>query len=68
MRNIHGIFVENLVGKGPVGRPGRRWDDSRMDVEREWEGVDWIHLAQDTDQCENGNEPSSTIIRGQFLD
>jgi hypothetical protein len=34
------------------GRPKRRWDDNiRMDLrEIGWEGVDWIHLAQDRDQ------------------
>jgi hypothetical protein len=34
------------------GKPRRRWEDNiRMDV-REicWEGVDWIHLAQNRDQ------------------
>jgi len=39
-------------GKGPLGRPRRKWeDDIRIDLrEIGWEGVDWIHLAQDTDQ------------------
>jgi hypothetical protein len=34
------------------GRPKHRWNDNiRMDVrEAEWEGMDWIHLAQDRDQ------------------
>jgi hypothetical protein len=42
--------MENL--KRPVGRPKYRWeDDIRMDIrEVGWEGVDWIHLAQDRDQ------------------
>jgi hypothetical protein len=41
----------------------RRWEDNiRMDLrEIEWEGVDWIHLAQDrgpvAGSCEHGNEP-----------
>jgi len=35
-----------------------------MDIrETGWEGVDWIHLAQDTNQwgggsCKHGNKPS----------
>jgi hypothetical protein len=36
-----------------------------------WEGVDWVLLTQDRDQwrtCENGNEPSVSIKRGEFLD
>jgi hypothetical protein len=30
--------------------------------------VDWIHLAQDRDHCEFGNEPSGCIICGEFLE
>jgi hypothetical protein len=43
---------ENLKGKRPVGRLRRRWKDNiRMNLrEIGWEGVDWIHLAQDRDQ------------------
>jgi hypothetical protein len=36
-----------------------------------WEGVDWIHLAQDRDQWrvsfEHGNETSGPIKGGKFL-
>jgi hypothetical protein len=45
-----------LVGKPeekrPIGIPRRRWEDNIiMDLtETEWEGVDWMHLAQDRDQ------------------
>ena len=31
-------------------------------------GIDWIELAQDTDSCECGNEPSGSIKCGKFLD
>jgi hypothetical protein len=41
-----------------------------MDLkETVWEGVDWIHVAQDTgqfDSCEHGNEPSGSIKGGEF--
>jgi hypothetical protein len=39
-------------GKGPPGRPKRRWlDNIRMDlVEVGWGDVDWIGLAQDRDR------------------
>jgi hypothetical protein len=39
-------------GKGPLGRPRRRWEDNiRMDLrEIGWGGMDWIDLAQDRDQ------------------
>jgi hypothetical protein len=35
-----------------VSRPRHRWEDIiKMDLrEIGWEGVDWIHLAQDRDQ------------------
>jgi hypothetical protein len=37
--------------KRPLARPRCRWQDNiRMDLkEIMWEGVDWIHLAQDRD-------------------
>jgi hypothetical protein len=36
-------------GKGPLGRPRRRWvDNIRLDLrEVGWGDVDWIGLAQD---------------------
>jgi hypothetical protein len=50
VRNVHNIFVGMNEGKRPLGRPRHRWKDIRM-VLREigWEGMDWIHLAQDGD-------------------
>jgi hypothetical protein len=38
--------------KRPLGRPRRRWvDDIKMDLtEIEWDGIDWIDLAQNRDQ------------------
>jgi hypothetical protein len=39
-------------GRRPLGRPRRRWEDNiKMDLkEVGWEGVDWIHMAQDRDR------------------
>jgi len=39
-------------GKRPLGRPGQRWEDNiEMYLQEvEWEGVDWIELAQDRDR------------------
>jgi hypothetical protein len=36
--------------KNPFERPRRRWEENiRMDLmETAWDGVDWIHLAQDS--------------------
>ena len=40
-------------GKGPLGRPRRRWvDNIRMDLQEVGCGlVEWIRLAQDRDRC-----------------
>jgi hypothetical protein len=41
-------------------------------IELEWEGVDWMHLAQDRGPVvcpsEHGNEPSGSVKGGEFLD
>jgi hypothetical protein len=52
-RNDYRILVEKPEGKRPLGRPKRRWvDNIKMDLrERGWDGVDWIELAQDREQC-----------------
>jgi hypothetical protein len=51
-RNAHRILVGKPEGKRPLGRPRRRWEDNiKMDLrEIEWDGMDWIKLAQDRDQ------------------
>jgi hypothetical protein len=47
-----GWLVANPEGKRPLRRPRHRWEDNiRMDLrEVGWEGVDWMHLAQDRNQ------------------
>jgi hypothetical protein len=51
-RNAHRILAGKPEGRRPLGRPRRRWvDNIRMDIEEiEWDGMDWIDLAQDRDQ------------------
>jgi hypothetical protein len=46
------ILVGKPEGKRPLGRPRRRWvDNIKKDLrEIEWDGVDWIDMAQDRDQ------------------
>jgi hypothetical protein len=48
-RNVYRVLVGKPEGKRPLGRPRRRWEDGiKMDLrEIGWEGVEWIHLAQD---------------------
>jgi hypothetical protein len=50
-RNAYRILVGKPEGKRPLGRPRRRCvDNIKMDHrEIEWDGVDWIELAQDRD-------------------
>jgi hypothetical protein len=50
-RNAYRILVGMPEGKRPLGRPRRRWvDNIKMHLrEREWNGGDWIDLAQDKD-------------------
>jgi hypothetical protein len=51
-RNAYRILVGKPEGKRPLGRPRCRWEDNiRMDLrEIGWGGMDWIDLAQDSDQ------------------
>jgi hypothetical protein len=50
MRNANKILVGKPEGKRPLGRPRLRWEGNiKMDLrEIGLEGVDRIHLAQDT--------------------
>jgi hypothetical protein len=52
MKNLYKISVRKPEGKRPLGRPRHKWEDNiRMDrTEMGWEGVDWIHLAEDRNQ------------------
>jgi hypothetical protein len=59
-RNAYEIFVGNPEGKRPLRRPRHRWEVIRMDLmETGWEGVDWMHLAQDRDQWQ---APEITVM------
>jgi hypothetical protein len=48
-RNAYRILVGKPEGKRPLGRPRRRWVDN-IKMERGWDDMDWIDLAQDSDQ------------------
>jgi hypothetical protein len=52
MRKAYKILILKPEWKILLGRPRCRWEHNiRMDLrEIGWEGVDWIHLAQDRDQ------------------
>ena len=48
-REVHRILVGKPVGKRPLGRPRRRWEDNiKMDLQEVGRGCeDWMQLAQD---------------------
>jgi len=52
MRNAYSILVGKYEGKRSHRRPRCIWEnDSIVDFrEKEWKGVDWIHLTEDRDQ------------------
>jgi hypothetical protein len=50
--NAYRILVWKPEGRRPLGRPRCKWvDNIRIDLrEIEWDGVDWVDVAQDRDQ------------------
>jgi hypothetical protein len=52
-RNAYRRLVGKPEGKRQLGRPRRKWvDNIKMDLRGiGWDGMDWIDLAQDRDQC-----------------
>jgi hypothetical protein len=53
-RRMHIVYWGGMPKtKRPLGRPRRKWvDNIKMDLrEIGWDGIDWIDLAQNRDQC-----------------
>ena len=48
-RGVHRVLVGKPEGKGPLGRPRRRWEDNIKTDLQEVGGScgDWVELAQD---------------------
>ena len=48
-RGVHRVLVRKPEGKGPLGKPRRRWEDNiKMDLQEVGGGCgDWMELAQD---------------------
>ena len=42
------IMMRKTEGKKPFERAGNRWKDNIKEIG--WEGVDWIHVAQDREK------------------
>jgi hypothetical protein len=51
--NAYIILVLKPEGIKPLGRPSSKWEDNirKNFREVECEGVDWMDLVQDRDQC-----------------
>jgi len=51
-RGAYRVLLGKLEGRGPLGRPRRRWvDNNRMNLREVGCGcMDWIGLAQDRDR------------------
>jgi len=50
-RGVYRVLAGKPEGKRPLGRPRRRWEDSKMDLqEAGCGGIGWIDLAQDWDR------------------
>jgi hypothetical protein len=50
-RGAYRALVGKPEGRRPLGRPRRRWEDIKMNLQEVgWGGVDWIDLAQDRDR------------------
>jgi hypothetical protein len=51
-RGVYRVLVGKPEGKGPLGRPRRRWEDNiKMDLQEVGcGGMHWIALAQDRDR------------------
>jgi hypothetical protein len=50
-RTVYRVLIGKADGKRPLGRPKRRWNGIKMDIEEiGWGSVDWMHLAQDRDK------------------
>jgi hypothetical protein len=52
MRSAYNTLLGKSEGKKTLERDRHRWEDNiRMDLrEIGWDGVDWMHLAQDRGQ------------------
>jgi hypothetical protein len=50
-RGSYRVLMGKPEGKGPLGRPRRRWKDNiKMDLQKVGWGIDCIDLGQDRDR------------------
>jgi hypothetical protein len=50
-RGVYRVLVGKPEGKRPLGRPRRRWEDIKADLQEVGCGImDWTELAKDRDR------------------
>jgi hypothetical protein len=51
-RDVHRLLLRKPEGKGPLGRPRRRWENNiKIDLQKVGGGRgDWVELAQDRER------------------
>jgi hypothetical protein len=49
-RGAYRVLVGRAEEKTPLGRPSRRWEDIRIDLQEVNGGMDWIDLARESDK------------------
>ena len=51
-RGVHRVLAGKPEGKRPLGRPRRRWEDIKMDLQEGGGGLGtgWMELAQDRER------------------
>jgi hypothetical protein len=49
-RGACGVLMGKPEGKRPLGRPRRRWEDIKMDIQevgwRAWTGLNWLRIER----------------------
>jgi hypothetical protein len=69
-REVHiGFWRGNLRKRDHLGDPSVKWEDNiKKDLQEVgWGCVDQINMTQVAGSCKRGNEPSGSIICGEFL-
>jgi hypothetical protein len=61
------LWRDHLGHLGVDGQIILEWTFKKWDGEA-WSGLIWLRIGTGDSACECGNEPSSSIKRGEFLD
>jgi hypothetical protein len=72
-RRVCRILVGKPEEKRPLGRPRLGWEDNiKMGLQEwdvgAWTGSIWLMIGTGGGHCECVNEPSGSMICGEFLD